>query len=87
MQLAEVSTEFGVHCQRYRNHPKYQMYVNLIGARVRIIPDSEFIATGNGGGELWVKVVCENAKRGQSLSIPRRYLRLLNLNREVKVRT
>ena len=75
MQLATVSTGFAEYCRQHQRHPSCREAVNLIGVDVEVISGSEFIATGNGGGEPWVRVRGTVGGETIELAIPQKYLR------------
>lgn len=78
MQLAIVSTEFAEYCRRHPRHPSCHKAVRLIEAEVEVIPGSEFTATGNGGGEQWVRVRSTDG-RTIELAMPRKCLKFRSL--------
>ena len=77
MRLATVKKDFAEYCRQHRRHPSCQEAVNLIEAKVEVISGSKFIATGNGGGEPWVRVRGTVGGRTIELAMPRKYLKYL----------
>lgn len=77
MQRAMISTDFAAYCKSHPRHPKRQLYENIIGEEVLMTDDPEFLATGNGGGEPWVRVLPSGAK--EPLAIPKKFVILLDV--------